>query len=440
MARPIIKQTSAEKCFRYFFGDDWKKFPIIELAIRNEHNRINYFDDELFVQSNKLQRSKTFNWNTDPSAYVLRGQPKAILRTGVHFYKLSYHHIWNDAKRYVALRPNTPGESLPVWRMVNGKLSLSQGVAIDQHAGGEQTTGSEGCQTAPRSQYAEFITFFGETFGVKFPLGVIRKPDQAFVKGIGNIPYILITQQQFDYIMNLPEDRFDSAQDIEYQAKNFVNVPKVQERKIETLVKPVIAEVPNAEQILQEVLTDEPNEPNEPDEKILDLPEQDLNKTVDGMFGGLIDKTKEAGIQVKEAGAVILNEADKAKEQAIDAAGKIPDTVLSSKTSTGFFTKIFTTLGAILTGQMVLPEFLQNGLSGINLLAVLNNIFQGLWNLRFWLLGALIVWFVLTRLEGLILKVLAIHNNTDPEKGNVVLVQPQKGFFGKLIENLKNRF
>ena len=434
MARPIIKQSSAEKCFRYFFGDDWKKFPIIELAIRNEHNRVNFFDDELFVFSNVKTAFKTFNWNADPSAYVMRGQPKAILRTGVHFYRLSYHHIGNDAKRYVALRPNTPGETLPVWRMVNGKLSLSQGVAINQHAGAEQTTGSEGCQTAPRSQYAEFITFIGDSLGVKFPLGLIRKPDQSLMKGIGNIPYCLITQQQFDYIMNLPEDQFDSPEDLEYQAKNFVNVPKVQARKAETVVKPVIAEVPNAAAILQEITRDEP------ETDVLDIPETELGKTVDGMFEDLKDKTTEAGVQVKEAGAVILNEADKAKEQVIEAANKIPDVVLPEKTSTGLFTKLFTTFTAILTGQMVLPEFLQNGISGINIAAILNNIFQGLWNLRFWILGALIIWFVLTRIEGLILKTLAIHNNTNPEKGNVVLTAPEKGFFGKLIENLKNRF
>lgn len=234
--RPIIRQTNAEKIFRYFFEETWKKYPVIILGCRKK--KINLFDDENYTWNAPLNQFKTFNWNADPSAFRIGGSDIAILRTGVHFYKISYHHIGDNSKRYVALRPNTPNAQLPVWRTdKNGKLYTSIGTAINQHAGGDITTGSRGCQTAPRSQYAEFIQFIGSAYGVKIPLGVQRKAEKRFMDGIGNIPYILVTQEQFSYIVNLPENEFDSAEDLKYQAANFVGVPKI-EKVIPVLSKP----------------------------------------------------------------------------------------------------------------------------------------------------------------------------------------------------------
>ncbi len=250
--RPIIKERSAEKVFRYFFGNKWEKYEIVELAIRNGANKINIFDDELYVWNSKTKTFKTFNWNADPSAYRIGKESIAILRTGVHFYTISYHHIGENAKRYVALRPNTPGNAVPVWRMdANGKLYLSTGYAVNQHAGGDRTTGSRGCQTAPRAQFPEFIQFVGSAFGLKIPLGVQRKSEKRFLDGIGNIPYILITQEQFDYIQDLPESEFDSPADLKYQLQNFVNVPKVEH------VQPVIVTNPDAKQTIDELEAEE---------------------------------------------------------------------------------------------------------------------------------------------------------------------------------------
>lgn len=160
--RPIIRQSSTEKVCRYFFGETVKDYPVIEIAVRQP--KINLFNDELAVWNLAQSLYKTFNWNADPSAFRIGNADIAILRTGVHFYKISYHHIGDNSKRYVALRPNTPNAQLPVWRTdKNGKLYTSIGTAINQHAGGDITTGSRGCQTAPRSQYAEFIQFIGVT-------------------------------------------------------------------------------------------------------------------------------------------------------------------------------------------------------------------------------------------------------------------------------------
>lgn len=246
--RPVIKQSSAEKIFRYFFGDTWKNYPVIELAIRNGKNKINIFDDELYVWNRKRGVAKTFNWNADPSAYRIGGEAIAILRNGVHFYKISYHHIWNNSRRYVALRPNTPDAALPVWRTnAKGKLELSIGFAINQHAGGDRTTGSRGCQTAPRSQYSELITFIGDALDVKIPLGVQKRAEKRFVEGIGNVPYVLITQAEFDYILRLDESEFDSEADLRYQMQHFTGIPKIER------VRPIITEVQFPEAVISEL-------------------------------------------------------------------------------------------------------------------------------------------------------------------------------------------
>ncbi|MBS1793369.1 MAG: hypothetical protein JSS81_05915 [Acidobacteria bacterium] len=263
--RPTIKASSFRKICVYFLGDDWQtEYPIVEVAIR--HPKLNFYDDELAVWTNRLSKIKTFNWNADPAAYIMKGQPKAILKKGVHFYKLSYHHINEPAKRYVALRPATPGEQLLVWRSDGkGGFYSSVGTAIDQHYGGNTWTFSEGCQTTHISQYPEFIQTIGEALGVKVPLGNIRKADPALMKGIGRWPYILIDQADFDYIVGLPESEFDSADDLKYQTAHFVGVPKI------ARVTPIETVAPNAAAVTgaieQESITAETAEsfPSEPE-------------------------------------------------------------------------------------------------------------------------------------------------------------------------------
>jgi hypothetical protein len=215
-----------EKIARYFLGDEWQNYPLVEVAVRQ--SKINFYDDELAVMTK--DDLKSFNWNAEPTAYVIKGVAKAILKKGVHFYKLSYHHIWDAGKRYVALRPNTPDESVPVWRTdKKGNLFSSVGVAINQHKGGLDGTWSEGCQTAPKTQYDEFIRFVGSALDYTVPLGIIGKADARLTKGLGNIPYILIDQNDYNYIRNLDESQFDSAEDLKYQMTQFHNVPKTPE-------------------------------------------------------------------------------------------------------------------------------------------------------------------------------------------------------------------
>ncbi len=242
--RPVIKQTSTEKIANYFLGDDWDKYEVVEIAVRQK--KINFYDDELAVITKN--KYTTFNWNAEPSAYIVKGEAKAILKKGVHFYTISYHHKWKNAKRYVALRPATSDEGLPVWRTgKDGKLFSSKGIAINQHKGGANSTWSEGCQTAHFSQYDEFIGMIGDALGYKVPKGIISKADAKLIKGIGNIPYILIDQDDFNYIIKLDEKDFESADDLKYRMANFVNLQTVEK------VIPADKNVPNAAKILKEV-------------------------------------------------------------------------------------------------------------------------------------------------------------------------------------------
>lgn len=92
----------------------------------------------------------TFNANTDPSVYR-KGIAK--LKPGTYPYKKGKHHITSPTG-YMALRPATEGEELPVTRDGEGD---SFGVAINIHRGGINTTSSEGCQTIVADQWQEFI-------------------------------------------------------------------------------------------------------------------------------------------------------------------------------------------------------------------------------------------------------------------------------------------
>lgn len=251
-SRPKLLQADAEKIIRYFFGPHWA-FDIVEVAIRGYYantfgkpgvNDINFYDDALaMIVKGKYM---TFNWNADPSAFLMRGVPKAILKKGVHWYKLDYHHKWDNRKRYVALRPATPDEKLEVWRLgSDGKYRSSIGQAINQHAGGSSSTWSEGCQTTHLSQYGEFITAIGDALGYKVPLGNVAKADPQLP--LGRFPYILIDQADKDYILGLDESKFDSPEDIVYQVAHFVNLPKIE------VVEPKDEVVPNGTEILKAV-------------------------------------------------------------------------------------------------------------------------------------------------------------------------------------------
>jgi hypothetical protein len=252
---PSFSRRTLEHLFLYFLGPDWKdKYDCIGLGVRSADPSLNWFNDEAAWWSKKTNEVKTFNWNADPSLFAEAGKEIAILRTGVHFFKLSYHHIGNDRKRYHALRPNNPAEQLPCWRKAikSGKLYESMGTAINIHAGGDRTTGSRGCQTVPRNQYGGFINFVANALGETVKLGIV-KALAKFRKGVGNIPYILLTQAQYDYLKALDVADFDSVDDLRYQMANFCTMPKVDHFRPESIAPDSRASLAGAGAVVEEM-------------------------------------------------------------------------------------------------------------------------------------------------------------------------------------------
>lgn len=244
--KPVFDRANVEKTFEYFLGENWKaENKCVLLGIRNP--KIAVYNDEAILWTSNNDEVHAYNYNADPSAYVMHGELKAILKKGVYPYKLSLHKINTPKRRRAALRPATVGEKLPVWRkQKDGSYRSDTGVAINIHDGGADSTWSEGCQTFHFNQYWDFITRVGRVFNFVVPqgYGITNAKLQA---GIGRIMYILIDQDDYNYIKQLPREEFDSRLDLLYQAKHFASVPKIEK------AKPVETKVFNASNALAQI-------------------------------------------------------------------------------------------------------------------------------------------------------------------------------------------
>ena len=109
------------------------------------------YDDAIFVISDNVFAA--FNANTDPSAWR---DGVASLLPGCHPYRPGNHGISRPGGGYPAFRPATNGEALPVSRDGQTGRSKRDGVAINIHRGGYNSTSSLGCQTIHPSQWEAF--------------------------------------------------------------------------------------------------------------------------------------------------------------------------------------------------------------------------------------------------------------------------------------------
>jgi len=109
------------------------------------------YDDAIFVVG--PETFVAFNANVDPSAFR---KGVASLIPGWYPYKPGKHGISRPGGGYPAFRPATRGEALPVTRDGESGRSQRDGIAINIHRGGINTTSSEGCQTIHPSQWDAF--------------------------------------------------------------------------------------------------------------------------------------------------------------------------------------------------------------------------------------------------------------------------------------------
>lgn len=154
--------------------------------------------------------------------------------------------------------------------------------------------------------------------------------------------------------------------------------------------------------------------------------------------GSASSSSSGSGDVMSQKADVITNVAtpENAERAKIDAANKLPDTVIDPKGNTGFLAKIWGTIIAIVTGQFILPDFLQKQLSDINLLDLLHKFMEGLWTLRYLLLGSIMLWFVAHQVKDYKLKHQAIQANTDPTKGNIIIKDTPRGLWAWLTAKL----
>jgi hypothetical protein len=109
------------------------------------------YDDALFVVGSDIFAA--FNANADPSVFR---KGVASLIPGWYPYRPGNHGISRSGGGYPAFRPATKGEALPVFRDGEAGRSKRDGVAINIHRGGYNTTSSEGCQTIHPAQWDAF--------------------------------------------------------------------------------------------------------------------------------------------------------------------------------------------------------------------------------------------------------------------------------------------
>lgn len=189
---------------------------------------------------------------------------------------------------------------------------------------------------------------------------------------------------------------------------------------------------------------------NDPEnENILNLPEAGGGSMTEPIFKAEANREKEsevpapAPIPGAEAPAPVQGsqiavgggDITQSSPAAIQAAKELPDTVIQTKAKTGFLAKITAAITAIMTGQYIVPDFVQNGLQNINLAELIGRLFEGIYRWRYILIGAIALWFIVNQLKDSHLKSLAIKTNTDPAKGNVVLVAPKKLTFIQWIKS-----
>lgn len=119
----------------------------------------------------------------------------------------------------------------------------------------------------------------------------------------------------------------------------------------------------------------------------------------------------------------------KKTEQTTDVqVDKDGNTAVTVHTPTGFFKWLFGFVTLVLTGQATIPEFVTNGLTSKGFWNVVLNIFANLWTFKAYLFAGIMIWFIFRKLEGIILKIVAIRTNADQEKGNVVLTRTTGGW------------
>ena len=121
------------------------------------------YDDACFVVTEDSFHA--FNFNTDPSRSGINrnvGKGMAVLQPGTYWYRVGIHGLSRPkAQQYKAL---VQAGRVKIIR--DGSIAPEEGFfGINIHRGGVNGTSSEGCQTSPPGQWAEFIRIVEQIAG-----------------------------------------------------------------------------------------------------------------------------------------------------------------------------------------------------------------------------------------------------------------------------------
>jgi lysozyme len=162
-ARPRLSSAELNERIKQF-NVDQKQYPLFIAAIRGYYknslgepgtNDWGIYDDAAFIISPGF--FAPYNFNTDPSKHrpgYGTGEHKGMgqVKTGLWYYTFGIHH--GSKSSYPAL---IPAREMTVIRDgVEGPYQDDGWFGDNIHAGGETTTGSEGCQTVPPKQWDSF--------------------------------------------------------------------------------------------------------------------------------------------------------------------------------------------------------------------------------------------------------------------------------------------
>lgn len=189
MNRPTVDRAEIESALaQYRLSLD--EHPVITLGLQGAlaaagRNTIGGFDDVLVVCTPQL--CEAFTGNTDPSSEIVG---RANLITGISWFKPGFHHP-GTPKQYAAFVQDGPitvrrwktedvlaGTKDPRWGECLGAGLWRGDFEIHQHdAMGVNTTGSEGCQTVIKTEWAAYHTLLTH---------------QLELAGLRRFPYLLV--------------------------------------------------------------------------------------------------------------------------------------------------------------------------------------------------------------------------------------------------------
>lgn len=104
-------------------------------------------------------------------------------------------------------------------------------------------------------------------------------------------------------------------------------------------------------------------------------------------------------------------------EVVVEAASNQPDMEVVTHTNTGLLSKASAFIWAVITGTIILPDWITNGLSG----ETVKLVFGALYDWRYIIVVVLLIWFIGRKYEAVELKKKQIETNANPKTGNVVL-------------------